>query len=90
MTRVTQVTRQKINELNLDEVLFPYISHSYIGGIDLSPFLSRLTFRVSLVSLAGQPVAGHFYPGGRDATTVRQIPRVAINGSSHDLSCVAA
>jgi len=64
MTRVTQVTRQKINELNLDEVLFPYISHSYIGGIDLSPFLSRLTFRVSLVSLAGQNVAGNFYPGG--------------------------
>jgi len=60
MTRVTQVTRQKVNELNLDEVLFPYISHSYIGGIDLSPFLSRLTFRVSLVSLAGQNVAGNF------------------------------
>jgi hypothetical protein len=77
MTRVTQVTRQKINELNLDEVLFPYIGHSYIGGIDLGPFLSRLTFRVSLVSLAGQTVAGHFYPGGRDATTVREIPWVA-------------
>jgi hypothetical protein len=39
-TRVTQVTRQKVNEINLDEGVFPYRPLLYRGNRPKSFFIS--------------------------------------------------